>query len=189
MIKQDDYFTLAKFYFIISGSWSLPTKHWKYQSLAFLAKALHSIYRFLIIFLIMTFTILMSFATYFNISKGFDDTFLAILNVIIYAWNFFVFWFYYFKRREIEEIFNMMNRTFRHRSAPGLTYVSIEPGLKLARKVLNTWQWTVLIAALSYNFIPIVNRQRVLPLPAWYPFDVYVRFRSLLCAFISIYKS
>ncbi|XP_063709128.1 odorant receptor 83a-like [Culicoides brevitarsis] len=66
-----------------------------------------------------------------------------------------------------------MNSKLRKRSAPGLTYVTIDSGLALARKVLRYWHCTTTMAALSYNFIPLVNQQKQLPLPAWYPFDVY----------------
>lgn len=171
---QDDYFKLPKFYLTLSGSWGLETKHWKHPSLSWIARTSHNIYRYFSIYLLTQLAIQMSIATYFNIDKGFDDAFLAFLNAIIYMWNCFCFWFQYFKQAAIDDFFTEMNKKLRRRSAPGLTYVSIEPGLARAKRVLNTWHYITFAAAFSYNFVPLINRQKVLPLPAWYPFDVYV---------------
>lgn len=174
MKYQDDYFKLPKLFLTLSGSWRLETKHWKYQTLAWLAKTFYTIFRFTFIYLLTQLSILLSIATYFNVAKGFDDAFLAFLNVIIYLYNCFLFWFFYYMQSELDDFFKTMNQKMRHRSAPGLTYVSVEPGLGLARKVLGRWHMAVFMAAISYNFIPIVNQQRILPLPTWYPFDAYV---------------
>lgn len=183
-MHRKDYFKLPKFYLILCGSWGLDTKNWKYPTLAWLAKILHSAFQIFFLYMLFELSILILIAAYFNIEKGFDDTFLAVLNAIIYMWNFYTFLFYYFTRAAFDDFFKRMNGQLRLRSAPGLTYVSIEPGYALARKVLNMWQMTVLTAASSYNFIPIVNQQRILPLPVWYPIDVYVSDYDINLSFL-----
>lgn len=174
MGTQQDYFKLNRFFYTSAGSWSLDTSSWRSPTLGLIARVLHTIYRIFSSTLLSMFSILLSIATYFNMGIGFDDTFLAMLNAVIFIWNSLQFYYFWYTRRAIEDCYARMNKKLRYRSAPGLTYVTIDSGLALARKALFYWHCTTTMAAMSYNLIPILNRQRILPLPAWYPFDVYV---------------
>ncbi|XP_063709125.1 odorant receptor 83a-like [Culicoides brevitarsis] len=74
-----------------------------------------------------------------------------------------------------------MNENFRQRSAPGLTYVAFDSGFKSAQKFLNYWVCNCFLGAGVYGMVPLLNGDRVLPLPTWYPFDLSVgrRFEAV----------
>lgn len=60
--------------------------------------------------------------------------------------------------------------------ALGLTYVTTERIYLIVRNLSFFWTLTAIYSTLKFGLIPIITRQRILPLKLLYPFDTLVSF-------------
>lgn len=172
-----DFFALPTFYFELGGCWSTNFQRFFPAPLKFLGPILGNSFRLFVLLVMVHLEIVLYITADQTFrSKGLVEAFLFILNLVIYFWIICIMTFYATQERKIKKLFVGMNKEFRQRSAPGLTYVTVVPGYTRATKMLNYWQWGCIFAGASYALLPLISGNRQLPLPTWYPFEVDVKF-------------
>lgn len=172
-----DFFTLPTFYFELMGTWTTNLQRFFPRPLKFLGPLLGNSFRLFVLLVMVHLEIVLYITTVQTYaSEGLVEAFLFFLNLVIYFWICCIIAFYATQEGKIKGLFAVMNKEFRLRSAPGLTYVTVEPGYRVATKMLNYWQWSCVFVGSSYALIPLIDGSGQLPIPTWYPFDVHVRF-------------
>lgn len=171
-----DFFTPPCFWFEVEGVWTTNLHRFFPGPLKFFGPLLGNIFRIIIFSVMIHLEIVLSVTAVqkYN-NEGLIEAFLFLLNFVIYFYILVVMTFYSTQEMKLRKLFLVMNDGFKQRSAPGLTYVTVEPGYQTAKKSLNVWVWSCICTGGSYAILPLVNGSRELPMPAWYPFDIDVR--------------
>lgn len=171
-----DFFLTPTFWMEIMGAWTTNFQRFFPKPLEFLGPLLGNIFRLFVVLVMLHLEIVLGVTTVTKFkNEGLIECFLFFLNFVIYFWILVVIAFYATQERKLRKYFMEINRGFRRRSAPGLTYVTVEPGYRMARKMLNVWQWSCILTGGSYALLPLITGKHELPLPTWYPFDIEVR--------------
>jgi len=101
----------------------------------------------------------------------------CFLQTIIYIWAIFMkLYFRRFHFKLLNEIISLINDKHQTRSARGFTYVTMESPIRYSNLWAKGLIYSCYIAALFWLALPIVYRDKSLPLACWYPFDYKVSF-------------
>uniref|UniRef100_A0A3F2ZDF0 Odorant receptor n=1 Tax=Lutzomyia longipalpis TaxID=7200 RepID=A0A3F2ZDF0_LUTLO len=123
-------------------------------------------------------------SVYVNWGKSLDDISQYLNTSLIYVFTYYIILYFQGRCRTHAKLINYLNENFKSRSAPGITYVTLEPAYKAANKFTHIWLVCCTFGTLHWAFAPILTGTRVLPLNAWYPFDALVRFMTVHHMFI-----
>uniref|UniRef100_A0A240SXW2 Uncharacterized protein n=1 Tax=Lutzomyia longipalpis TaxID=7200 RepID=A0A240SXW2_LUTLO len=110
-------------------------------------------------------------SVYVNWGKSLDDISQYLNTSLIYVFTYYIILYFQGRCRTHAKLINYLNENFKSRSAPGITYVTLEPAYKAANKFTHIWLVCCTFGTLHWAFAPILTGTRVLPLNAWYPFD------------------
>ncbi|XP_063709127.1 odorant receptor 83a-like [Culicoides brevitarsis] len=175
-----DYLYLPRLWLKIVGSWNFSFDFLP-ENLRFIGRFIANCYR-LFIFInlahIETLLLITSYKVY--VKDGLIDAFLFFVNVIVFLWVVIVDIYYVLTQKGLEKVFVLINEGFRYRSAPGLTYVTIDSGYNAAVKFHKYWHVWVIFVVNGYASASLFSKTLQLPLPVWYPFDLDVGNRFLI---------
>lgn len=168
------FFELPIMWLKLIGMWKSNLYDVFPRPIKFIGTIIEYLYRFFIISNIIYLLFSLIFTTYLKSDEEFDVVFDLFLNSGVYLWIIICISFYAAQQKSFMEVFVIMNQQFRRRSAPGLTYITMGPAFKRARKLFNYWQWSCLVVGTSYALLPLLSEKRTLAIPVWYPFDAHV---------------
>lgn len=145
-------------------------------------KLLDLIYEFFNYFVCMHIAGLYICTIYINFDQG-DLEFLVNcgLQTIIYIWA--ICMKLYFRRIRynlLDETIEFINKKYQTRSAPGFTYVTMAGSIRYSNIWAKRLVYSCYIAALFWLALPIVARDKSLPLACWYPFDYKVSLNRII---------
>lgn len=83
------------------------------------------------------------------------------LLTILFHWQF----------ESFAKLFHIINHRMRPRSAPGMTYTSMEKCYKFTQKLSAIYIFFCVAGVLHHCMSPIWEAERRLPIATWYPFD------------------
>ncbi|XP_034488060.1 odorant receptor 83a [Drosophila innubila] len=96
----------------------------------------------------------------------------CLIQTIIYIWSITMkLYFRRFRPKLLNEIIRSINEKHQTRSAPGFTYVNILGALRHSNLWIKTYVYCCFVGTIFWLVLPIVYRDRSLPLACWYPFD------------------
>ncbi|EDV94761.1 odorant receptor 83a [Drosophila grimshawi] len=96
----------------------------------------------------------------------------CLLQTIIYTWT--IAMKLYFRRvrpKLLTQIISFINDKHQLRSAPGFTYVTVRSALRQSNLWIKSYVYCCFVGTIFWLALPIVYRDRSLPLSCWYPFD------------------
>lgn len=111
--------------------------------------------------------------TVLNSLDNFDDLFLVMVSTIIYCLMLLInvnFRLYYHKNLVLIEF---LKYRFIQRSAAGLNFVKFESSRRYFIRLFKIWIVTCVLGTMHWAIFPILQREMVLPLQCWYPFEVH----------------
>lgn len=115
---------------------------------------------------------------YINYGQGDLDFFVnCLIQTIIYLWT--IAMKLYFRRLRpglLDDILASINDKYEPRSAVGFSYVSMAEAYRISKLWIKTYVYCCYIGTIFWLALPIVYRDKSLPLACWYPFDYTVRF-------------
>lgn len=82
--------------------------------------------------------------------------------------------YYYWNARGIETLTDTLNKTFRYNTEEGIYEANMKWYVQFARRLSIFWFWDVFITGEFMALLPLFfmyKNGRVLPIPAWYPWD------------------
>lgn len=82
--------------------------------------------------------------------------------------------YYYTNSKGIETLTDTLNKTFKYRTEKGVDEETMEWYVKFAKNITVFWFWDVFITGEFMALLPLIfifKNGRVLPVPAWYPWD------------------
>lgn len=75
------------------------------------------------------------------------------------------------QHKNIAQLLHVMNNNLRPRSAPGLTYTSMEKSFNLSQRLSLIYIVFCVVGTFHHCISPILSGTRQLPVDTWYPFD------------------
>lgn len=192
----DDYFKTQRFFLLFIGVVpSITTDNLVLQVLLNVTKRL---WQSFIILVMLHVTIVFCSTFYLEYGSGsFARISFALSQIIIFAFATFALSFTTMRANAIRQLITDMNRCFRYRSAKGnsfsqshhfIMFILINflwSGLTFVTS-RSSWYWSSVIttwfllasetSVLQWAVYPFFTKERTLPLPAWYPFDTFVRY-------------
>lgn len=124
---------------------------------------------------------------YDNWGGHLDDISNYMQTSIIYVGGTGMTVYYQLRYRIHREMVDYMNAHFLTRSAPGLTFVTLQSCYESSRKYSIYWVAVCTLGTFHMAILPILHWKRVLPLITWYPFDTSPspRFEFIyICQFV-----
>ncbi|KAH8340737.1 hypothetical protein KR059_005551, partial [Drosophila kikkawai] len=110
---------------------------------------------------------------YINYGQGDLDFFVnCLIQTIIYIWT--IAMKLYFRRlrpRLLDDILASINDKYEPRSAVGFSYVTMAEAYRISKLWIKTYVYCCYIGTIFWLALPIVYRDKSLPLACWYPFD------------------
>ncbi|KAH8386228.1 hypothetical protein KR200_006905 [Drosophila serrata] len=110
---------------------------------------------------------------YINYGQGDLDFFVnCLIQTIIYLWT--ITMKLYFRRlrpRLLDDILTTINDKYEPRSAVGFSYVTMAEAYRISKMWIKTYVYCCYIGTIFWLALPIVYRDKSLPLACWYPFD------------------
>lgn len=103
-----------------------------------------------------------------------DDVSDFIISSIIYTGGFLMCIYFQVRYRANKNLVDALNKTIFSRSTRGLTYVTVIPCYKWARKLSIYWTLVCVIGTIHYGIYPLLISKRILPINIKYPFDTNV---------------
>lgn len=100
-----------------------------------------------------------------------DDVSDFIISSIIYSAGFAMCLYFQVRYRANKRMVDHLNRTLVSRSSRGLTFVTVIPGYKWARKLSIWWSILCVLGTIHYGIYPLLVSKRILPVNIRYPFD------------------
>ncbi|XP_063709126.1 odorant receptor 83a-like [Culicoides brevitarsis] len=183
-----EFFGTPTFWMITTGAWAFNFKKYLPNFLHFSAPTLENLFRIFVAAVLIHIEFVLAVTAYqVNEKEGAFAAFMFIFNILIYLWVCIVNTFYATQIENIKSFFPFVNKGFRQRSAPGLTYVTVEPGFKSSVRFQNKWTWACTLTGSSYALIPLMNGSFQLPIPTWYPIDLTVGHRFLVVFLIQTF--
>ncbi|KAH8292240.1 hypothetical protein KR054_007551 [Drosophila jambulina] len=110
---------------------------------------------------------------YINYGQGDLDFFVnCLIQTIIYLWT--IAMKLYFRRLRpslLDDILTAINDKYEPRSAAGFSYVTMAEAYRISKLWIKTYVYCCYIGTIFWLALPIVYRDKSLPLACWYPFD------------------
>lgn len=103
----------------------------------------------------------------------------CLIQTIIYLWTITMkLYFRRFRHNLFNEMISIVNDKYQTRSAHGFTYVTARGSLRQSNLWIKSYVYCCFIGTIFWLVLPIVYRDRSLPLGCWYPFDYTVSLDS-----------
>ncbi|KAH8278857.1 hypothetical protein KR018_010482, partial [Drosophila ironensis] len=138
-----------------------------------LVRVLDLVYELFNLFVSVHIAALFICTIYINYGKGDLDFFVnCLIQTIIYLWM--IAMKLYFRRIRpalLDELLADINENYQPRSAIGLSYVTMAGAYRMSKLWIKTYVYCCYIGTIFWLALPIVYRDRSLPLACWYPFD------------------
>lgn len=144
--------------------------------LNFLLIVLNWIYEIFNYFVCMHIAILFIYTIYIYYGQG-DLEFLVncLIQTVIYLWTITMkLYFRRFRHKLLNEIISSVNEKHQIRSAYGFTYVTVTEALRQSNLWIKSYVYCCYVGTIFWLMLPIVYRDRSLPLACWYPFNYSV---------------
>lgn len=144
--------------------------------LNFLLIVLNWIYEIFNYFVCMHIAILFIYTIYVYYGQG-DLEFLVncLIQTVIYLWTITMkLYFRRFRHKLLNEIISSVNEKHQIRSAYGFTYVTVTGALRQSNLWIKSYVYCCYVGTIFWLMLPIVYRDRSLPLACWYPFNYSV---------------
>ncbi|GAB0100514.1 Odorant receptor [Sergentomyia squamirostris] len=103
--------------------------------------------------------------------KSLDEISPFLNTSLIYVFTFYIVNYFQGRCKTHAELIDYLNANFKSRSAPGISYVTLEPAYRAANKFTHVWLICCTFGTLHWAFAPLLTGTRALPLQSWYPFN------------------
>ena len=104
-----------------------------------------------------------------------EDIIMLLLQTYIYISMILLIMYFNYFIVDIKEAVAFLVKNFKHRSAPGISFVSMDKCFNYTRKFTIFWIAGCSIGTLHWTLSPIISRDfSRLPFQIWYPFDLNV---------------
>ena len=110
-----------------------------------------------------------------KIHSGFtaEDIIMVLLQTYIYISVVLLMAYCHYIHSDIKEALEFLIKNFRYRSAPGISFVTMDECLYYTRKLIIFWLSGGAIGVLHWTIAPIISWDfSKLPFPIWYPGNV-----------------
>ncbi|XP_055708520.1 odorant receptor 83a [Phlebotomus papatasi] len=171
LFRRENYLNVQITYMKIVGMFPIDYAKFLPQRLEFLSSVLNRMYFAFWQLISMHIAIVQIASVYVYWGESLDELSPYLNNSVIYLFTYFIITYFQFKYNSHAKLIAYINENFEMRSAQGLTYVTIEPAYKAAKRFTNIWVISCIFGTLHWAFSPILTGVRALPLQSWYPFD------------------
>ncbi|EDW59866.1 uncharacterized protein Dvir_GJ24721 [Drosophila virilis] len=141
--------------------------------LNFVLIVLNWIYEIFNYFVCSHIAVLFIYTIYIYYGQG-DLEFLVncLIQTVIYLWTITMkLYFRRFRHKLLNEIISSVNEKHQIRSAHGFTYVTVTGALRQSNLWIKSYVYCCYVGTVFWLMLPIVYRDRSLPLACWYPFN------------------
>ncbi|XP_059611825.1 odorant receptor 83a [Phlebotomus argentipes] len=141
------------------------------QRLAFLSVILNRMYFGFWQLICIHIAVIQIASVHVNWGKSLDDISPFLNTSLIYVFTYYIIVYFQGRYGTHAELIEYINGNFKSRSAPGITYVTLEPAYRAANRFTHVWIICCTFGTLHWAFAPILTGTRALPLHSWYPFN------------------